>query len=114
MSSKLLVLNFFCCLGDEERSEQAKLGVGKSPPPFLCWAKCLFPGTDRSLRRCSEKLYHLLQEGLSSQKALKTVGDRAGDSSRIVCSHNFVFWPPASQIKLITARIVSTTLLRRK
>jgi hypothetical protein len=34
MSSKLLVLNFFCCLGDEERSEQAKLGVGKSPPLF--------------------------------------------------------------------------------
>jgi hypothetical protein len=40
-SLKLLVPNFFCCLGDEERSEQAKIVNGRFPPPFLCWAKCL-------------------------------------------------------------------------
>ncbi len=40
-NSKLLRPNFFHCLGDEERSEQAKLwvGGGELPPLFSCWAK---------------------------------------------------------------------------
>ncbi len=42
MSSKLLVPNFFCCLGDEERSEQAKLWFGDFPPLFCVGQKCLF------------------------------------------------------------------------
>ena len=36
--------------------------------------KCPFPGTDRILRRHSEKTYHSFQGGDSSQKALETVG----------------------------------------
>ena len=45
-----------------------------SPPPFSCWAKCLFPGTDRNPRRQSEEFYHFYRGRSSSQKALETVG----------------------------------------
>ena len=52
--------------------------------------------------------------GVSPQNASQTVGTELVTARSIVCSHNFLFWPPASQIESTTATIVSTTLVHRE
>jgi hypothetical protein len=52
--------------------------------------------------------------GVSPQNASQTVGTELVTVRSIVCSHNFLFWPPASQIESTTATIVSRTLVHRE
>ncbi len=85
MSLKLLVPNLFPCLGDEERSKQAKLWVGDFPPLFYVGPNA-FSGTDRSLRRHSENFATFFQ-GDFLHRRLSKLWDRAGDSSSIAWPH---------------------------
>ncbi len=73
MSLKLLVPNFFHCLGDEERSEQAKLWVGGFPP-FFCVGPNAFSGMDRSPRRHSENVTAFFQGGFLPRRISKLLG----------------------------------------
>ena len=105
-SSKLLVPNFFLCLGGEERKEQAKLwvdGGGWTPSPLFFIGLFSFPKMDGSLRRHST----FLEAGCPPlEESLRRMKTAAAMLALIKKS-----WPPASHIE---STIATTTLVHPK
>jgi hypothetical protein len=86
--------------GSRQNCEWA--GVDEPLPPFFCIGLFSFPKMDGSLRRHSTFF-----GGGGFPPRRKSLEDE--DSSSNACPHNFISWPPTSQIELTVA---TTTLVQ--
>ena len=71
------------------------------PPPFYAPFRIRIGAREGILRN-----FTVFSRGVFSPEGLQNCGDKAGDSSSISCSYNFIFWPPASQIKSTAKRLL--------